>query len=138
MTMGAAVLHEPGTPVVVEEVELAPPRDREVLVRVAAAGVCHSDVRLADGALGAGRFPIVLGHEGAGVVEAVGEGVTHVRPGRPRRLLLRSRVRRLPPLSRRADDALRVGRRALGRRDAPRRQLAPQPARRDALCSTRC
>ena len=50
-------------------------------MRVAAAGVCHSDVRLADGALGAGRFPIVLGHEGAGVVEAVGEGVTHVRPG---------------------------------------------------------
>nr|MBA2331525.1 alcohol dehydrogenase catalytic domain-containing protein [Actinomycetota bacterium] len=81
MRIRAAVLHRPGTPVVVEEVELTPPRQREVLVRVVAAGVCHSDVRLADGALGAGRFPIVLGHEGAGVVEAVGEGVTHVRPG---------------------------------------------------------
>ena len=81
MRMRAAVLHEPGTPVVVEQVELAQPSEREVLVRVAAAGVCHSDVRLADGALGPGRFPIVLGHEGAGVVEAVGEGVTNVRPG---------------------------------------------------------
>jgi len=77
----AAVLHEPRTPVVVEEVELAQPRDSEVLVRVAAAGVCHSDVRLADGELGGGRWPIVLGHEGAGVVEAIGEGVTHVQPG---------------------------------------------------------
>lgn len=65
----------------IEEVELAAPRAAEVLVRVAAAGVCHSDVRLADGELGAGRWPIVLGHEGAGVVEQVGEGVTHVRPG---------------------------------------------------------
>jgi S-(hydroxymethyl)glutathione dehydrogenase/alcohol dehydrogenase len=81
MRVRAAVLHEPGTPVVVEEVELAPPGEREVLVRVAAAGVCHSDVRLADGALGAGRWPIVLGHEGAGVVEAVGARVTRVRPG---------------------------------------------------------
>ncbi|MDX6475981.1 MAG: S-(hydroxymethyl)glutathione dehydrogenase / alcohol dehydrogenase [Gaiellaceae bacterium] len=50
-------------------------------MRVAAAGVCHSDVRLADGELGKGRWPMVLGHEGAGVVEAVGEGVTHVGPG---------------------------------------------------------
>ena len=77
----AAVLREPGTPVAVEDVELAPPGAREVLVRVAAAGVCHSDVRLADGALGEGRWPIVLGHEGAGVVEAVGAAVTHVRAG---------------------------------------------------------
>jgi Zn-dependent alcohol dehydrogenase len=65
----------------VEEVELDPPRDGEVLVRVAAAGVCHSDVRLADGELGPGRWPMVLGHEGAGVVEAVGAGVTHVATG---------------------------------------------------------
>ena len=54
-----------------------------MLVRVAAAGVCHSDVRLADGELGAGRWPMVLGHEGAGIVEAVGDGVTHVAPGDP-------------------------------------------------------
>ena len=81
MRIRAAVLREPGRPVAIEEVELAPPGEREVLVRVAAAGVCHSDVRLADGALGAGRWPLVLGHEGAGVVEAVGAGVTNVRPG---------------------------------------------------------
>ena len=52
--------------------DLDPPRDEEVLVRVAAAGVCHSDLHLAEGHLGANRFPIVPGHEGAGVVEAVG------------------------------------------------------------------
>jgi Zn-dependent alcohol dehydrogenase len=81
--MRAVVLREPGRPVAAEEVELDPPRDDEVLVRVAAAGVCHSDVHLADGALGAGRWPMVLGHEGAGVVEAVGDRVTHVAPGDP-------------------------------------------------------
>jgi len=79
--MRAVVLREPGRPVAVEEVELDPPGDGEVLVRVAAAGVCHSDVRLADGELGPGRWPLVLGHEGAGVVEEVGRDVTHVRPG---------------------------------------------------------
>jgi Zn-dependent alcohol dehydrogenase len=60
---------------------LEPHRRGEVLVRVAAAGVCHSDLHLADGALGAGRWPLVLGHEGAGVVEAVGEDVVGVSPG---------------------------------------------------------
>ncbi len=81
MRIDAVVLREPGRPVTVEQVELDPPRREEVLVRVAAAGVCHSDVILADGGLGEGRWPMVLGHEGAGVVEAVGEGVTHVAPG---------------------------------------------------------
>ena len=75
MRIRAAVLHEPGRPLVVEEVELDPPKAREVLVQVAAAGVCHSDLHLVDGELGEGRWPMVLGHEGAGVVEAVGEGV---------------------------------------------------------------
>jgi Zn-dependent alcohol dehydrogenase len=79
--MRAAVLREPGRPVAVERVLLAAPRRGEVLVRVAAAGVCHSDVRLADGALGPGRWPMVLGHEGAGVVEAVGEDVVEVVEG---------------------------------------------------------
>jgi S-(hydroxymethyl)glutathione dehydrogenase/alcohol dehydrogenase len=62
-------------------VQLDPPGPEEVLVRVAAAGVCHSDVRLADGELGEGRWPMVLGHEGAGVVDTVGPGVEHVAPG---------------------------------------------------------
>lgn len=81
MRTRAAVLHEPRRPLAVEEVELAAPRADEVLVRVAAAGVCHSDVRLADGELGDGRWPLVMGHEGAGVVELVGSEVTHVEPG---------------------------------------------------------
>jgi S-(hydroxymethyl)glutathione dehydrogenase / alcohol dehydrogenase len=81
MRTRAAVLRHPGRPMTVEEVELDPPRPGEVLVRVAAAGVCHSDLRYADGELGHGLWPIVLGHEGAGVVEALGPGVTHVAPG---------------------------------------------------------
>jgi S-(hydroxymethyl)glutathione dehydrogenase / alcohol dehydrogenase len=79
--MRACVLREPRSPVVVETVRLDPPQRGEVLVRVAAAGVCHSDLHLADGELGAGRWPIVLGHEGAGVVEAIGEGVTGLALG---------------------------------------------------------
>ncbi len=81
MQMQACVLREPGRPPAVETVALDPPRAGEVLVRVAAAGVCHSDIHLADGLLGADRWPMVLGHEGAGVVAAVGDGVTAVAPG---------------------------------------------------------
>jgi S-(hydroxymethyl)glutathione dehydrogenase/alcohol dehydrogenase len=81
MRIRAAVLRHPGTPVEVEDVELDRPKANEVLVRVAAAGVCHSDVRHADGELGPGKWPAVMGHEGAGVVEAVGAEVTHVSPG---------------------------------------------------------
>ena len=81
LQMRAVVLRSPGQPVAVETVLLSPPRRGEVLVRVAAAGVCHSDVHLADGLLGEGRCPMVLGHEGAGVVEAVGEGVSEVAVG---------------------------------------------------------
>lgn len=80
-TMDAVVLREPGRPVAVERVLLEPPRPGEVLVRVAAAGVCHSDVHLADGRLGGGRWPAVLGHEGAGVVEEVGGTVTGRQAG---------------------------------------------------------
>jgi S-(hydroxymethyl)glutathione dehydrogenase / alcohol dehydrogenase len=79
--MRAVVLREPGRPVAVETVTLAPPGKGEALVRVAAAGVCHSDVHLADGLLGEGRWPMVLGHEGSGVVQAVGEDVTGLAPG---------------------------------------------------------
>lgn len=81
MRVTAAVLHEPGRPLSTQTVELAAPRAGEVLVRVAAAGVCHTDVHLADGHLGPGRWPIVPGHEGAGVVEAVGPDVAGVVPG---------------------------------------------------------
>jgi S-(hydroxymethyl)glutathione dehydrogenase / alcohol dehydrogenase len=81
LTMRACVLREPGRPVATETVTLDPPRAGEVLVRIVAAGVCHSDVRLADGELGSGRWPMVLGHEGAGVVEAVGSEVAGLTAG---------------------------------------------------------
>ncbi len=81
LRMRASVLREPGRPPAVETVWLAPPGPGEVLVRVAAAGVCHSDVHLADGRLGDRRWPMVLGHEGAGVIEAAGEGVTGLHAG---------------------------------------------------------
>jgi S-(hydroxymethyl)glutathione dehydrogenase/alcohol dehydrogenase len=75
--MRAAVLHGIGEPLRIEELELDPPRAGEVSVRMLASGVCHSDVHRADGDWGEGSIhPIVLGHEGAGVVEALGEGVT--------------------------------------------------------------
>jgi S-(hydroxymethyl)glutathione dehydrogenase/alcohol dehydrogenase len=76
----AAVLYEAGGPLVVEEVELDPPKAGEALVRIAASGVCRSDHHALTGAVPA-RLPIVLGHEGAGVVEAVGPGVSEVAPG---------------------------------------------------------
>ncbi len=78
--MKAAVLYEPKTPLRVEEVEIDAPKQGEVLVRIAAAGVCHSDYHVMTGDLAA-PMPIILGHEGAGVVEAVGAGVTSVQPG---------------------------------------------------------
>jgi len=76
----AAVLHAPRTSFAVEDLVLDPPRPGEVLVRIAAAGVCHSDWRFVSGDLTT-PMPVVLGHEGAGVVEDVGPGVTRVRPG---------------------------------------------------------
>ena len=81
MKIRAAVLEEFARPLVVQDVELAEPKTREVLVRLAACGVCHTDLYTASGADPTGYAPCVLGHEGAGVVEAVGEGVTLVRPG---------------------------------------------------------
>jgi S-(hydroxymethyl)glutathione dehydrogenase/alcohol dehydrogenase len=79
--MRAAVLEEFAKPLVVQEVELSEPRAGEVLVRLAACGVCHTDLYTASGADPSGYSPTVLGHEGAGVVEKVGEGVSSLAPG---------------------------------------------------------
>ncbi len=76
----AAVLTAVGAPLEVVDLEVLEPREGEVLVRYAATGVCHSDLHVITGAL-PHPLPVVLGHEGAGVVEAVGPGVTRVRPG---------------------------------------------------------
>src|SRR5260370_17586777 len=77
--MKAAICYERNQPVRIEEVILDAPRRDEVRVRMAAAGVCHSDLSFVTGIL-PGRLPCVLGHEGAGVVEEVGEGVAHLAP----------------------------------------------------------
>jgi S-(hydroxymethyl)glutathione dehydrogenase/alcohol dehydrogenase len=78
--MKAAVLREVGKPLSIEQVSVDKPGRREVLLRTAAAGVCHSDLHFVEGSY---RYPLpaVLGHESAGVVEAVGEDVTYVKPG---------------------------------------------------------
>src|SRR5918998_6906549 len=81
MKIRAAVLEEFGKPLAVQDVDLAGPRAGEVLVRLDACGVCHTDLYTASGADPSGYAPTVLGHEGAGVVEEVGEGVTSVAPG---------------------------------------------------------
>lgn len=78
--MKAAVFHEVGQPLTIEEVSISKPGPREVLVRTAAAGVCHSDLHFVEG-LYPGITPMVLGHESAGVVEAVGSDVSYVQPG---------------------------------------------------------
>ncbi|MCL8208244.1 MAG: Zn-dependent alcohol dehydrogenase [Actinomycetia bacterium] len=78
--MKAAVLHEYRQPLVIEEVEVLPPRAGEVLVRFVASGVCHSDLTRIQGERPS-SLPIILGHEGAGIVEEVGPGVTTVKPG---------------------------------------------------------
>jgi S-(hydroxymethyl)glutathione dehydrogenase/alcohol dehydrogenase len=81
MRIRAAVLEEFGRPLAVQEVDLDEPRAGEVLVRVVACGVCHTDLYTASGADPSGYAPAVLGHEGAGVVERIGAGVTSVTPG---------------------------------------------------------
>ena len=81
MKIRAAVLEEFGKPLVVQDVELAGPKAGEVLVRVEACGVCHTDLYTASGADPTGYAPCVLGHEGAGVVEDIGTGVTSVAKG---------------------------------------------------------
>jgi S-(hydroxymethyl)glutathione dehydrogenase/alcohol dehydrogenase len=77
----AAVLEEFGQPLNVTELDLAEPRAGEVLVRLAACGVCHTDLYTASGVDPSGYAPTVLGHEGAGIVEKVGDGVGSVAPG---------------------------------------------------------
>lgn len=81
MKIRAAVLEEFGQPLVVQDLDIAPPKSGEVLVKVQACGVCHTDLYTASGADPSGYAPCVLGHEGGGIVEEVGEGVTLVAPG---------------------------------------------------------
>jgi S-(hydroxymethyl)glutathione dehydrogenase/alcohol dehydrogenase len=77
----AAVAWGPGQPLTIEELDLLPPRKGEVLVRIVATGVCHTDAFTLSGKDPEGKFPAILGHEGGGIVEALGEGVTSVAVG---------------------------------------------------------
>jgi S-(hydroxymethyl)glutathione dehydrogenase/alcohol dehydrogenase len=77
----AAVAWGPGQPLSVEEVDLMPPQKGEVLVRIVATGVCHTDAYTLSGNDPEGKFPVILGHEGGGIVEALGKGVTSVSTG---------------------------------------------------------
>ena len=79
-TIRAAIAREAGKPLVIEAVTLGAPRPNEVLVRVVASGICHTDIVVRDQHLPS-PLPAVLGHEGAGVIEAIGENVTHVALG---------------------------------------------------------
>lgn len=78
--MKAAVLHAPNQPLTIEDVAIGKPQRREVLVRTVAAGLCHSDLHFIEG-LYPTPVPVVLGHESAGIVEAVGEDVAYLKPG---------------------------------------------------------
>lgn len=81
MKTRAAVAWQAGQPLTIEEVDLAGPRAGEVLVEVKATGICHTDYFTLSGADPEGAFPVILGHEGAGVVLEVGAGVTTLKPG---------------------------------------------------------
>ncbi|XP_063314659.1 alcohol dehydrogenase 1-like isoform X2 [Pelobates fuscus] len=77
----AAVAWEPGKPLSIEEVDVEPPRANEVRIKMIATGICRTDDHVIKGALKSIDFPVILGHEGAGIIESVGEGVTELKPG---------------------------------------------------------
>ncbi|MGI9343914.1 MAG: alcohol dehydrogenase catalytic domain-containing protein, partial [Gammaproteobacteria bacterium] len=81
MKSRAAVAWEAGQPLTIEEIDVDGPQAGEVLVRIVATGVCHTDAFTLSGADPEGLFPAILGHEGGGVVEEVGAGVTGLKPG---------------------------------------------------------
>ncbi len=78
--MKAAVCYEFGQPLIVEEIDIDPPQPGEVKVKMAATAICHSDVHVVRGEWG-GKVPVVAGHESAGIIAEVGQGVTALRPG---------------------------------------------------------
>src|SRR5689334_10413255 len=78
--MKAAVCYEPGQPLIIEDIDLDPPQSGEVKVRLAATAICHSDIHAMRGDW-RGIYPVVVGHETAGIVEEVGENVTLAAPG---------------------------------------------------------
>lgn len=92
----ACILEEPGKPSVIRDIVVDSPGRSEVLVRLVASGVCHTDLTVKNLNGNGMRFPIVLGHEGAGIVEEVGEGVTSLKPGDPVVLAYRAPCEQCP------------------------------------------
>ncbi|XP_014679164.1 PREDICTED: alcohol dehydrogenase class-3-like [Priapulus caudatus] len=81
ITCRAAVAWAEKQPLSIETIQVAPPQAGEVRVKIVATGICHTDAHTLGGHDSEGKFPVVLGHEGAGIVESVGEGVANVKPG---------------------------------------------------------
>ncbi|CAG8606721.1 4875_t:CDS:10 [Acaulospora morrowiae] len=77
----AAVAWGPNQPLSIEEVEVLPPKKGEIRIQILASGVCHTDAYTLSGKDSEGKWPAILGHEGGGIVESIGEGVTSVKPG---------------------------------------------------------
>ena len=127
----AAVVRNKGGPFTIEKLRMGEPRDDEVLVRIVATGMCHTDMIVRDQMYPVPQ-PIVLGHEGAGVVEKVGPSVTKVKPRRPRGPELHV-LRGLPAMRSGAAEQLRefqrpqFQRRTRRRQPKPRRRLWPDP-----------
>ena len=131
MKTRAALFHAVGTPLEVVEIDLAEPRPHEVVVRMAAVGICGTDLHQVKGEFRR-PTPMVLGHEGAGVVEEVGDAVTRVRPGDDV-VLSWAPVRRVRRLPARAPRDVRSPERRHPERDAPGRVDRDDVPRRDGL-----
>ena len=100
-TKAAVMWNGAGGPFEITELDLDDPKEEEVLIRYEYAGMCHSDEHLRHGDI-AFEAPMVGGHEGSGVIEAVGPGVTHLKPGRPHRDVVDADLPPLPLLHGRA------------------------------------
>ena len=117
MKTRAAVAFEAKKPLEIVELDLEGPKAGEVLVEIMATGICHTDAYTLDGFDSEGLFPSILGHEGAGIVREVGQGVTSVKAGRSRDPALHARM---PPVQKLPEPA----RPTCAPRSAPRRARA--------------
>ncbi|KAG9466245.1 hypothetical protein GDO78_016967 [Eleutherodactylus coqui] len=78
----AAVCWGPKQPLTIEEIEVAPPKAHEIRIKIVSTGICRSDDHVIAGAISNINYPVILGHEAAGIVESIGEGVTNLQPGK--------------------------------------------------------
>jgi len=81
MKTKAAILYGPRTSLVIDEIDLEGPKEKEVLVKFMAAGLCHTDLSIINGVFSPAPFPLILGHEGAGIIQEIGAGITRVKAG---------------------------------------------------------